>query len=169
MEAYVAGSDSAFTELFGRYGGVVYRRMRRIVGTTAALDLTQQTFLHLHRSRRDYRAGAPVAPWILTIAQNVLRDHLRRRARAPFSVAHFDEPAARARPQAESDARESVQAALAQLPDTQRAVVRAHWFEHRSFPQIARELGITPGAVRVRAHRAYRTLRRVLLDQGYEA
>ncbi len=169
MEAYAKGDTSAFSELFTRHGGAVFGRMQRSVGCAAARDLTQQTFLQLHRARRDFRIGAAFAPWLMTIAQNVLRDHLRRAARAPGSVSLLDEPAAPSRAQSAADVRESVQAALAQLPASQREVVRGYWLEHRSYSDIARDLGITRGAVKVRAHRAYRTLRRILLAQGYDA
>jgi len=37
-----------------------------------------------------------------------------------------------------------------------------HWFEEKSFAQVAALVGSTEGAVRVRAHRAYGRLREIL-------
>ena len=78
MGAYQRGDHGAFEELFARYAALVTGYMRRGYRSEHdAQDLTQQTFLHLHRGRHDYRAGAPLRPWLMTIARNVLRDRIR--------------------------------------------------------------------------------------------
>lgn len=168
MRAYVAGDDDAFAALFARYGGRVLARMRRAVGEAAARDLTQQTFLQLHRARNDFREDAALRPWLLTIARNVLRDHLRRVRRRPDELPLLLDPSGTDRATDSAEARAAVREAVAGLPESQRVVVRRQWLEHRSHTDIARELGISRGAVKVRAHRAYRALRRVLGAQGYE-
>jgi RNA polymerase sigma-70 factor, ECF subfamily len=168
MRTYVDGDQDAFAELFRRYGGPVTRRMQRSVGTGSARDLTQQTFLQFHRSRQDFRVGAAVRPWLMTIARNVLRDHLRRSTRRPGSLPLLDDPVTVSSPAEAREVRAVVLEAVDQLPESQRIVVRGHWLEHRSHADIARELGISRGAVKVRAHRAYQTLRRVLSAKGYE-
>lgn len=167
MRAYVAGDQDAFTELFSRFGGVVLGRMRRTVGQSTARDLTQQTFLQFHRARRDFHDGSDVRPWLMMIARNVLRDHLRHAARRPGGMPLLDEPVAASAPQDAAEARAAVLKAVDDLPESQRVVVRQHWLEHRSHAQIARDLGVSRGAVKVRAHRAYQTLRLVLDAQGF--
>ena len=77
MERYLAGDRAAFRELFRRYAPVVLRLVRRNVPTEEAHDLVQQTFLHLHRGRKDFRRGARLRPWLCTIAINVRRQYLR--------------------------------------------------------------------------------------------
>jgi RNA polymerase sigma-70 factor (ECF subfamily) len=52
-----------------------------------------------------------------------------------------------------------VRAAIKRLPESQRVVVHLHRYEELTFEQIADVLGTTPGAVRVRASRAYERLR----------
>ena len=51
-------------------------------------------------------------------------------------------------------------AALAQLPAGQREIVELHKFQGLSMSEIATRLKIREGAVRVRAHRAYKALAR---------
>jgi RNA polymerase sigma-70 factor (ECF subfamily) len=168
MRAYVAGDHDAFTALFERHAGRVLARMQRSVDAATARDLTQQTFLQLHRARRDFRDGAAVRPWLMTIAGNVLRDQLRRTARRPGGLPLLDEPPAPAGVEDAAETRAAVLDAVDGLPESQRVVVRGHWLEHRSHAEIARELGISRGAVKVRAHRAYQTLRRVLGAKGVQ-
>jgi len=167
MRAYVAGDQAAFRTLFDRFGRQVTGRLQRSVGSTVALDLAQQTFLQLHRSRRDFREGALVRPWLMTIAHNVLRDHLRKIRRRPGDLPIFDDPQSRSADGLAGETREVVRAAVDGLPESQRVVVQRHWLDQRSHAEIAKELGISKGAVKVRAHRAYQTLRRVLGAKGY--
>jgi len=169
MAAYRSGDRGAFDALYARYGGIVFGRMRRGTGSLSdARDLAQQVFLQLHRARRDYREGQPLRPWLMTIARNVLRDHLRRLRRRLPMLPLVEEPAADAPGGDRVEIRELVHDALARLAPDLRVVVRSYWLEHRSHAWIARELGISRGAVKVRAHRAYRALRRILLAKGVE-
>jgi len=166
MLAYANGEESAVREIFRRYAPVLLRLCTRQVGRPAdAQDIVQQTFLQLHRARRDFRAEMRLRPWIMTIALNLARDLLRRRGRRPETT--VDEAALPAVPatsggDAEADVARRVRLALSGLPREQREVIELHWFEQLSFTEIAGIVGATSGAVRVRAHRGYVTLRKSL-------
>ncbi len=167
MAAYAAGDDAAFRELFLRYAPVVSALIRRDFSRSEdARDLVQQVFLQLHRARRDYRAGAPFRPWLVTIALNVKREHLRRlgrRREAALELAPHEE--AEPPPDRDAKARDvAVNAALARLPENQRDVIVLHWFQGLSFPEIATVVGAKVSAVKVRAHRGYVALRTLLHD-----
>jgi len=168
MAAYVEGDATAFRTLFDRYAPLLQRVfLRRMRTPELARDLVQQTFLQLHRARNDFRPDALVRPWLMTIAMNLFREHYRRSARRPESL--IDpvgalEPRESPHGQERSDIRRDLAGALAKLPEDQREVVMLHWFDGLSFPEIAEMVGATPGAVRVRAHRAYATLRELLED-----
>src|SRR5262245_42715764 len=87
MAQYASGDRAAFERLFA----VLAPKIRAFFGRSfsdAALvdDLTQATFLKLHRARRSYRADLPLKPWVFTIAAGVRRDELRRRFRLPRHV-----------------------------------------------------------------------------------
>ena len=58
--------------------------------------------------------------------------------------------------------RAAVEQAVEELPPTLRAVVRGRLVEARDSRDLALELGLTPGALRVRWHRGLRRLRQVL-------
>lgn len=171
MRDWVGGDGAAFEEIFGRYGDMVLGYMRRGYRPEEdARDLTQQTFLQLHRARRDFRGDRPLRPWLMTIARNVLRDHLRRERRRILTEGI--EGVLRDRGTAADETehlalREALAAAVERLPASLRAVVEGHWKEHRSYADLARRLGTTRAAVKVRAHRAYRALREMLADEGY--
>src|SRR5262245_17392700 len=132
MLAYAQGDDSAVREIFQRYAPVLGRLVQRQVGRQAdAQDVVQQTFLQLHRARRDFRPDTRLRPWIMTIALNLARDLLRRRGRRPESV--MEEAtlpvSAAVQPVAgkgDEDVAKKVRAALSTLPRDQREVIELH-------------------------------------------
>ena len=173
MQSYVRGDTAAFHELFCRYGPLLLRLMRRdLVSPAEADDLVQQTFLQVHRARRDFDSSRSLKPWIYTIALNVKREYLRARRRRPTqSLEAGEEPGVEAvDPELEDRAR-AMRKVLSALPPQQREVIELHWFEGLSFQEVAQTLGISTTAAKVRAHRAYTRLRESLsgLDLGNPA
>lgn len=164
MLAYAAGEAGAFKELFERHAPGLLRLMQReLFAREEANDLVQQTFLHLHRARRDFDPTQRFKPWLYTIALNLKREHFRRRRRRPEVLGNAgDERSAEPRGQEVLEARRSVSWALGQLPEENRTVIELHWFEGLSFAEVAKALGIGTVAAKVRAHRGYVKLRRLL-------
>lgn len=174
MEAYVKGDRQAFRKLFRLLGPRVHGFFLRKLGNAAvADDLMQITFLKMHRARKDYRVGAPIRPWLFTIAARVRLDELRRRVRKPEDA----DPEGLDRASDAADVRKAamevdvverkdiaakVREALAALPESQRVVVQLHRYEEFTFDEIAKMIGSTEGAVKLRAFRAYEKLREQL-------
>jgi RNA polymerase sigma-70 factor (ECF subfamily) len=162
MERFCAGDQAAFGELFKRLGPLVQRFLWPMVRDRAlAEDLTQTAFMSVIRSKDRYEQGAPVAPWVLTVAANAARDTLRRRGReqavTPATEERTVDPEA-----ADPGLRKVIEGALAELPAAQREAVILHRLQGLSFEEIAAVLGTTSGAARIRAHRGYERLRELL-------
>jgi RNA polymerase sigma-70 factor (ECF subfamily) len=100
----------------------------------------------------------------MTIAYNLKREYFRRKKRRPESHLDHEPPASdRGRDPLEvEDDKRLLRAALATLPDGQREVIELHWFEEIPFPEVAEILGLSTSAVKVRAHRGYKALRKQL-------
>ncbi|HHO54278.1 MAG TPA: sigma-70 family RNA polymerase sigma factor [Deltaproteobacteria bacterium] len=162
--AYVAGDVAAFQILFARYAPLLTRLMLRDVRRRQeAEELVQDTFLHLHRSAGDFRPGAKLRPWLMTIALNLKREHFRRKLRRPEVSLELD---GRMDPPAEPgwiaerhDARRQIELALASLPEKHREAIVLHWFAGLSFPEVAEIVGASLSAVKVRAHRGYKLMK----------
>lgn len=169
MKAYVAGDDDAFDELFLRYSPTILRLGRRHLGSEEdARELLQQTFLRAHGGRHDYRPGERLHPWLMTIVMNLVRDQWRRRKRKPTAPLEH-EPRAPLAEEGQSIERQrrvdGLHAALAKMPTAQREILELHWFQEQPYAQVAAMLDITEGAARLRAHRAYGRLKRLLVDK----
>jgi len=177
MAAYCQGGMWAFDRLFSILSPHVHGFFRRSFRSdSVADDLMQITFLKLHQARDQYRQGEPLRPWLFTIAARVRIDEYKRSGRNCADVEEASEvgavgPAtgngvdATAPEQAEVVQR--VREALNHLPESQRVIVHLHRYVGLTFPEIGQALGLSPGAVKLRAFRAYRQLRaqlRPLLD-----
>jgi RNA polymerase sigma-70 factor, ECF subfamily len=172
MERYANGDDSAFAEMYAvvspRVRAFLRRRLR---DDEVASDLGQQTFLQMHRARATFAPGARVLPWALSIAARLLIDHLRAGKRRLHDRldgvedgeigAHCDDGLLEAR-----DLADTLQRELNRLPDSQRAAFELMRFDGLSHADAARALGTTVPAVKLRAHRAYVSLRAAV--DGYE-
>jgi RNA polymerase sigma factor (sigma-70 family) len=168
MAAYVDGDEAAFSALFAALAPrLLAFFMRAVPDRALAEDLLQRTFERVHGARHRYQRGAPVRPWLFTIAAHVRVDELRKRYRLPSSSASDDAeldalPDSAIRPdeapdQVDRDAR--VRGAIDALPASQRVVIHLNRFEGMTFGEIGDVLGVKEGAVRLRAFRAYETLR----------
>ena len=75
-------SAAAFEELVLRYQSRLVRVLEHVVGSRdLAEDLTQEVFLRVYRSRKQYVPGAKFATWLFTIANNAALNALRNRSR----------------------------------------------------------------------------------------
>jgi RNA polymerase sigma-70 factor (ECF subfamily) len=173
MQAYVSGDRRAFEQLFARLGPRLHRFFRRsFQAEGTADDLLQQTFLKLHRARATFKPEMRVAPWAFAIAARVRLDEFRRRKRLAEdgdeeTLAKADEARAVATANERTseigaDTAEAVRRAVDALPESQRVVIHLNRFEGMTFAEIARVLGTTEGAIKLRAFRAYGTLREAL-------
>ena len=181
MAAYVRGDARAFQALFARLAPRIHAFFRRSLGdASTADDLLQATFLKVHTSRQRYRSELSLRVWVFTIAARARLDELRRRYRLPEEAGEeeLDKIATRGLegPWEQIDAQDRrelvarVRYAVDQLPETQRIVVHLNRFEGMTFFEIGQVLGITEGAVKLRAFRAYETLRHLLRESiGEEA
>src|SRR5205823_192026 len=72
MQAYLEGHIDAFDALYGALASRIRGYLLALCrDATLADDLTQDTFLQVHRSRRTYEPGRPVTPWVFAIARHV--------------------------------------------------------------------------------------------------
>ncbi len=175
MTAYARGDKRAFQTLFSRFAPRIHGFFRRSFHhESLADDLLQATFLKIHQGRRQYSAEFPVRVWFFTIAARVRLDELRRHYRLPEDAGDEEldkadearslEAAREANEGEMRELAERVRNAINQLPDTQRVVVHLNRFEGMTFGEIAQVLGTTEGAVKLRAFRAYETLRNLLRE-----
>jgi RNA polymerase sigma-70 factor (ECF subfamily) len=159
----------AFRALYDRYSEPVYGFLvRRTHDEAAALELTAETFAAAWIGRRRFedRAGGSAAPWLFGIARNLLARSVRqrsveRRAQERLGLELTQEPAPAADSWLDGDDGE-LRLALASLGGGEREAIELRVIEDLDYGGVARRLGISTGAARVRVFRGLGRLRRRL-------
>jgi RNA polymerase sigma factor (sigma-70 family) len=141
-----------FERFYEEHRDEVLRLLRRRLGADRAEDAFQETFLRALRAYGRLDHGAHLRAWVLTIAQNVAVDALRR-ARPTDELV-------------ETGAADE-QPAYTQLGDLtdglgpkERAAVVLRYGYDLSYDQIATALGSTPAAARQAVSTGVRRIRR---------
>jgi RNA polymerase sigma-70 factor (ECF subfamily) len=145
---------SAFRAFYERYAERVHGyHLRRTRDPEAALDLTAETFAQAWLSRRRFRdrAGGTAGPWLFAIARNVLVGSVRKRQLEQKACERLG---LLAEAQVEPD-----QTWLDDMLDDVPDAVRLRVVDELEYEDVARELGTTPAAARVRVHRGLTSLR----------
>src|SRR3954451_10438377 len=160
VELARAGHERAFEAIVERYRAPLLRAARRYLPEARAEDALQQAFISswgaLQRGDeiRDLRA------WLYRIVHNTALNQLRV---AGYDYAELEDSLRGTdAPQEEMEPRAVVRqtlTGLAALPDRQREALLQIAIEGRSQDEVARELGVSEGAVRQLVHRARLTLR----------
>ncbi len=135
----------------------------RLRDPIAAEDVVQNVLLSVHRARHTYRPERPFGPWLRAIARNAITDLRREQARrrereGDFDLDRLEGPA----PRPESVLSGELVRALDQLPGSQREAVTLLHLEGLSVAEAAERAGVSPSALKVRAHRGYKALRKIL-------
>jgi RNA polymerase sigma-70 factor (ECF subfamily) len=164
-----AGDDSALRELFGRHAPWLAVRLRTVLPAADVEDVLQETFLAAWRGAGSYRPQGACGGWLWGIARRQAALLLRRRGPAGQAGATLPAglPAGPGGPDpAEiAPARADLEVAVAALgPDgsPEREVWRLMYEQDRPVAEVAELLGVPPGTVKSRAHRARRLLRAAL-------
>lgn len=158
----------SWDELVRQHADRVYRLAYRLSGNPQdAEDLTQETFIRVFRSVRNYQPGT-FEGWLHRITTNLFLDMVRRRTRIRMEALPEDYdrvPADDPNPeQVYHDSRlgPDLQAALDSLPPEFRAAVVLCDIEGLSYEEIGATLDVKLGTVRSRIHRGRQALREYL-------
>jgi RNA polymerase sigma-70 factor (ECF subfamily) len=152
----------------------IYRVLFSMLRDSDAADtLTQECFLKAYEHRKRFRGECSLRTWLLRIAVNLARDHLknrrlqfwRRLAEAADPERLHTAPDLQASPEQQLIAREElakVWAALDDLSPQQRVVFVLRFVEDMDIDQIAEATSLRPGTVKAHLFRATTALRQTL-------
>ena len=174
LERAKKGERGAFDELVRRTYADTFTLAYRLTGNEQdARDVTQDVYVRAFRSLSRFRGEARVSTWLYRITANcaatTLSRNSKRRHESIDDGVQVADKSAGADPHQQATLREeqsAVEALVLTLPPRMRAVVVLRDVYELSHEDIARELGITETAAKVRLHRARRKLRDLLAEHG---
>lgn len=171
---YQDGDEDAFRIIVERYEpsikGFLHKRLK---DEERVQDLTQDTFLRVHRARDRYDASRKFSTWIYTIASNLLKNEYRNRSRrreTTFTDLRKDGGTQQAlaqrpvefeaeRPDPErlayqGELREAIQDAIERMDEHHRIPFVMREVEDRTYEEISDAIGVPVGTVKSRLFRA---------------
>lgn len=152
-------AEQAFRRHYKQIYGFVRRRSPTQV---EAEDVTAGVFADAAAALDRFETGsAPVLAWLYTVAKRRLADEARRRRRGNVAVTLVA-------PTYSPEITHALGRALAALPDAQRDVVVLKLIRGLSFREVARTLGATEPACRMRFSRALERMRESLEKEGVQ-
>ncbi|MEU6062863.1 RNA polymerase sigma factor [Streptomyces sp. NPDC047097] len=167
--------DDGFTELVRVHARAVHAFLLRVSGSAAeADDLGQDTFLRAYTALQGYspqrRRELRPRAWLMTIAANVWRNHVRTSVRRPVSVMQVEDTQdswSDMRPGPEesavmADDRGRLVVALSKLPEKHRVPVVLRHVVGMSYAEVAEVQGCPVGTAKAQVSRGLGSLRRLL-------
>lgn len=142
---------------------------RRLADASEAEDVAQETLRRVLEALQEGRVKNPEAlpAYVFQTARHVCmeRGRSRRRERRGTLRLENEPPRPRRDPLSRlvrEERRERVRRALSRLDEGDRRLLRLFFYEGADTAEVAERLEITPGAARVRKHRALRRLAEIL-------
>jgi RNA polymerase sigma-70 factor, ECF subfamily len=166
LERCRQGDAYAFETLFRKYQTYVYNvSLGMLCNSEDAADVTQETFLRLHRSLDGFRGESSFSTWLYRVAVNLCITELRRRGRNRFQfiddMQHdedgplLDEPSIHPDEAVQlAEERRLVHRVLQTLPPDYRAIMVLRHFQQLAYEEIAEVLGLSLSQVKTRLFRA---------------
>lgn len=162
-----AGDQATFTELVRRHLGLVHSAALRIINQPAlAEEVSQLVFTKLARLRSPLTGDLSLVTWLhrttRSMAIDMVRAETRRRKR--------EETAVSLAMQQSSIPWEEISPVLDEVIDKlgpdERHMVLSRYFEGQTHAELARSLGVSEDAVRMRVNRALEKIRALLQKRG---
>ena len=171
MQLVSAGDMAAFERLVEKHQALVAGTVGRMLGDNSEVeDIAQQVFVRVWKSAKRYVPRAKFTTWLLKITRNLVFNELRRRKRHPITPLQTEPEGGEmqlkdergSRPDAfllEAELQRTIDAAIADLPETQRLAVVLRRYEELSYEEIAEVLEQSVPAVKSLLFRARTELR----------
>jgi RNA polymerase sigma-70 factor (ECF subfamily) len=171
MIAAQAGDAAAYEKLLLELLPYVRSQVaRRINDRTVREDIVQNALISVHRARHTYRSERAFGPWLRAVVRNASIDWLRAQGRRSRHEVIRDaetmaQPSYETPLPGDDALSPEMEAALASLPSSQREAIELIHVEGLSVAESASRVGVSSGALKLRAHRGYRALRALLTRQ----
>jgi RNA polymerase sigma-70 factor (ECF subfamily) len=172
------GDEAAWSELVEvTYRDVYSLCLRILADPNEAAEATQDAYVKAWRGLASFRGDALFTTWLYRVASNAAISRHRSRSRRRSHEAHVDDEIVSALPSKSSveatagsrlEVRE-LETAISKLPMLYRSAVVLRDVYGMSIDEMAKELGISSTAAKVRVHRARKMLRDMLFVEAQDA
>jgi RNA polymerase sigma-70 factor, ECF subfamily len=173
IQSVLAGNQTDFKPLMERYQQKVFSYLYRFLyeNRDAAEEVTQSVFIKVYKNLGRIDLNRPLQPWIYRIAHNEAANHLRTVSRKKESSLEDSQWGHIASPDEDQSIEKEeqtilIQKALHKLKTKYREVIVLHYFEEKSYQEIAEILNISTNSVGTLLRRGRMKLQDILKQFG---
>lgn len=165
MQRVAGGDEKAVSELYDRFGNLVFRAARQLLPSDAeAEDAVQEVFLRLWRTADRFDPNrARLVTWVMLLTRRHVIDRIRRSAVRPktslMTAANEGMIEGQETQSTRMERHTMLQEKLATLPDLQRAVIERSYLQGYTLREVALQLEIPLGTVKSALSRGLASLR----------
>lgn len=170
LEEIRSQNPLALEEAIARYGGLVYVVIQRSMGTAFTPEdgeeLSSDVFLALWGQRDPIQPGK-LKSWLGAVARNKARSACRkRRTLVPLDSVEVAVDNPLWETLAEAERREAVRRTVNALPQEDKKLITGYYYYEKPIKELARELGISSSAAKVRLYRLRNKLKGLFEERG---
>ncbi|MEM9362334.1 MAG: RNA polymerase sigma factor [Bacteroidota bacterium] len=167
IESTLNGDAKAFANLVKKYQHYVYTLVVRMIKVKEeAEEVAQDVFIKAYRSLKDFKGDSKFSTWLYRIAYRTALDHIRKNKKrqkthelleeiTKSNVHLGDTPLERIQ---KVERKEHVKKCIAQLSESDAAVVTLFYFEELSIKEIGTITQLTEDNIKVKLHRSRKKL-----------
>ena len=171
IESFVNGNESAFNYLVLKYQRKIYWVIRKMVlDHDDADDITQEVFVKLFKSLKDFRGESSFYTYLYKIAINYSLNHLKKQKKVTERTKDLDDESFKL---SSGDALQDVNyddasmkkvltEAIKLLPEQQRAVFNLRFFENLSYEEISKIMNKSVGGMKANYFHAVKKIEEIL-------
>jgi len=171
MNDVCRGELSEMSQLWNRYHVRIYNYFRKTgQDKSTSEDLTQTVFERALKYRKSYKDSYPFKSWIYRIASNVKVDHFKKSSRSEYAGlenVHAASTDTADQNITQGEKYNQLYQAMSSLSDEQKKVIYLAKYEEMKYVDIAEIIGCSESALKVKVHRAMKTLKKAYLNENY--
>jgi RNA polymerase sigma-70 factor, ECF subfamily len=149
--------DGAFNELVKRHQQFVYKvAFGYLNDSEAARDVVQDVFLKAYRGLPYFQSDSQFTTWLYKICKNHCLNVIRR-----HKLETDNPPEINSGEIPDISLKSKLKKLISRLSEDHREIIILRYYNDLKYDEIARYLGINPGTVKIRLHRAKRELKQL--------
>ncbi len=174
IDSFLDGNKSAFNIIVLKYQKRVYWTVRKmVVDHDDADDITQEVFLKLYKSLKDFRGESALFTYLYKMAINYSLNHIKKNKNKTiretpidneFTEKYSDNTESITNMESQNKAK-LISEAILILPDQQRAVFNMRFYDNMTYEEISNILNKSVGGLKANYFHAFKKIQNFLKDK----
>ena len=161
LRAALGGDQAAYGKFLSTITPILRRMVGRKLANADVEDVVQEVLISIHKARHTYDGQRPIMPWLASIANFRITDHLRKHysqmRNLTFDIADYENVLSDVTENTSDN--ESIDELLKDVPKKHKKILTMMHVEGYTAKEVGKHMNMNESAVKVAAHRAMKKIR----------